>query len=68
MSKLFEHATRKLKLDLGDLWISFPISDLGKNIVLKYATDKVVAMAMAYPGTYNVNDLKQNWDAIMKLY
>lgn len=68
MSKLFEHATKKLKLDLGDLWISFPISDLGKNIVLKYATDKISAVAWVYPRSYNVSELEKEWDDIMKIY
>jgi hypothetical protein len=67
-SKLFEYATKKLRLDLHWLWISFPISNLGKPIVLKYAKDKVTAVAMAYPGTYTVEDLRQKWDEIMRIY
>jgi len=67
-SKLFEYATKKLRLDLRWLWISFPVSNLGKKIVLKYAKDKVTAVAMAYPGTYPVEDLRQRWNEIMRMY
>nr|WP_321351917.1 hypothetical protein [uncultured Methanoregula sp.] len=67
-SKLFEYAIKKLNLDLQNLWISFPISGLGKHIVLKYAQNKIMAVAPVYPGTYDVNDLKENWEDIMKLY
>ncbi len=45
-SKLFEFAISSLKLDVNDLWVSFPISDLGKPLILKFAQGRVTAVSM----------------------
>ncbi len=67
-SKLFEYAIKELKLDVNSLWISFPVSDLGKPLILKYAKEEVMAIASSYSGTWTINDLKEHWIEIMKRY
>lgn len=67
-SQLFEYAIKDLHLDVDKLWISFPISDLGKPLILKYAKKTIFAMSIVYRTLYDVDYLEENWDKIMKLY
>lgn len=65
-SQLFEYAIKDLNLDVTALNISFPISNLGKHLILKYAKGKIYDIGIT-PCTYELEFLKKNWDDIMSM-